>query len=284
MKHTEFQWFAMDGKLVYAQMWQPDAKPKAVIILVHGMGEHSGRYQHVAEFFVARQFAVLGFDLRGHGRSEGKRGHASLDILHSQIDKAVEEAGKRFSGIPKFIWGHSLGGNLVINYALTRYPRVLGLIVTSPWLKLDTPVPSSKLILAKVMSNIWGGYTESNGLDANQLSHDKAVIDAYVKDPLVHDKVSVRLFMDGQQSAEYSLAKASSLKVSMLLMHGSEDKITSPSGSREFAQKADDYVDYKEWEGLFHETHNEPQKDEVLEFAYNWMLEQLRIDKKVVTL
>ncbi len=275
MKHTEFEWYGADGMPIFAQTWQPDNNLdlKAVICLVHGMGEHSGRYEHLAKFFANKNYAVIAFDHRGHGKSDGKRGHvASYQILLDQVDRALEETSKRFPGAAKFIYGHSMGGNVVINHALTRNPRVLGVIASAPWLRLPEPVPPKKIWQARLMKMLWGSYTESNRLDTSLLSRDPKVIEAYEIDELVHDKISVRFFLGCHQAAVNSLYNAGSLYVHMLVMHGSEDGITDPSGSQDFCAKAGEgMADLKIWEGLYHELHNEPEQQEVFEYVLDWM-------------
>ncbi|MGB1205891.1 MAG: lysophospholipase [Chitinophagales bacterium] len=281
MKHTAFNWYGPDGQLVFAQTWQPDNnfKLRGVICLIHGLGEHSGRYEQFANFFIKKDFAVIACDLRGHGQSEGKRGHVSaFHLLLNQIDKLLEEASKKFRSIPRFVYGHSMGGNVVINHALTHNPRIKGVIVSAPWLRTVAAIPSSKLLVAKIANIVWGSYTESNGLDLTQLSRDPQVAKDYEADPLVHDKISASLFSQGTQHANESMAIADQLDIPMLLMHGTKDGITDHTASVEFAQKAPKYVTFKEWKGLYHELHNEPEKNEVLEYVLTW------IDKRLATL
>ena len=123
MQHIEFTQQAPDGVQFYFQGWQPETPPKAVVCLVHGLGEHSGRYAHVAAALNDAGYALLGFDLRGHGKSGGPRGHTpSYETLMDDIGRLLAEAAQRYPGQPQFLYGHSLGGNLVLNYALRRKP------------------------------------------------------------------------------------------------------------------------------------------------------------------
>ncbi|MGB2782801.1 MAG: alpha/beta hydrolase, partial [Atribacterota bacterium] len=117
MKHTEFKLKTFDGLLLFGQSWQPESKPKAVICLVHGLGEYSGRYTHVADALTLAGYALISFDLRGHGKSEGPRGHTpSYEALMKDISSLLEVTNKQFPQLPSFLYGHSLGGNLVLNY------------------------------------------------------------------------------------------------------------------------------------------------------------------------
>ena len=139
MKERIFELRCRDGSRRYAAEWEPadEGRPRGVIALVHGMGEHVGRYRHVAEMFTEAGYAVIGFDQVGHGRTEGKRGHTkSYPALLDGIDAMLAEAKKRFPGAPIFLYGHSMGGNVTLNYVLRRKPGIVGAIVTGPWLRL----------------------------------------------------------------------------------------------------------------------------------------------------
>jgi alpha-beta hydrolase superfamily lysophospholipase len=281
MQHTEYNWYGTDGKMVFAQTWHPEKEISlvltGVVCLIHGLGEHSGRYEHVARFFTQHNFAVIACDLRGHGQSEGARGYVrSFDVLLDQVDKLLEESSKRFPGVPKFIYGHSMGGNIVISHALTHNPRVKGVIASAPWLRASVPVPAIKLLMARVANLVWGGYTEDNQLNTSALSHDPAVVEAYELDPLVHRRISARLFFSGVEYGKMCLAEAAKLRIPMLVMHGSGDTITDHEASREFVERAGRGVSLKIWEGLFHEIHNEPEHVNVLQHMLDWMQERLK--------
>ncbi len=278
MKHAEFNWYAPDGQQIYGRVWAPPSGTniQAVIILVHGMGEHSGRYQHFAEFFTDRDFAIVSFDLRGHGKSEGKRGHVSnYEVLLSLVDRCLEESSKRFPGEKKFVYGHSMGGNIAISHTMMHNPRILGTIASAPYLRTPMPISSFKLMQAKFMNKLWGSYAENNQIDTSQLSRDEQIVKAYENDDMVHPKISVRFFMGATMAADHCLNNASQLNIPMLIMHGTSDTITSFDASREFAEKAPN-VTFKPWKGMYHEIHNEPEKEEVLNYAHEWMMERLK--------
>lgn len=276
--HETHQWQGADGKAVFGQIWQPEAdtKVRAVICLVHGLGEHSSRYKHFAQFMGQKGIAVVAADLRGHGQSEGRRGDvAAFSVFYDQIDQLLAEADRRFSGLPRFIYGHSLGGNIVTNYTLLRRPRVNGVIVSAPWLRTPQPVPAAKMQLAKMMRYIYGGYREDNGLNVGQLARVPAVVEAYKNDPLVHRQISVRLFWEGYNAGQYALAHAQDLQLPMLLMHGTADGMTDHLASREFAAQNPRFVTYKEWEGFYHELHNEAEQNEVMQTVVGWIEKRL---------
>ncbi|GAG77006.1 unnamed protein product [marine sediment metagenome] len=146
MKHSEFEFKTFDGLSLFAQSWQPESQPQAVICLIHGMGEHSGRYAHVADRLTKAGYTIFTFDLRGHGKSEGPRGHTpSYEALMQDISSLLEVANKQFPQLSSFLYGHSLGGNLVLNYILRHQPQLEGVIVSDPWLRLAFEPPRFKL-------------------------------------------------------------------------------------------------------------------------------------------
>lgn len=249
----------------------PGEDTKGVIIFVHGLGEHIQRYAYWADLFKKEGIAFTGLDLPGHGRSEGRRGNIkNYTQVSEMIDIMIKTSARTFPGVPIYIYGHSLGGGIVLDYILRRKPIINGAIVTSPWLRLSFEPSNSKLLLASFMRLLIPGLIQPSGLIVEHISHDKEVVEKYKKDPLVHGKISVSLFHSAMSAAKYSLEHASELKVRTLLMHGSDDKICSPDGSREFAGKSG-MVELKIWEGGYHELHNEPFKEEVFEYIMNWI-------------
>ena len=273
MQHVEFAQQAPGGVRFYYQSWQPDSPPTAAICLVHGLGEHSGRYAHVADALTQAGYALLAFDLRGHGLSGGGRGDApSYEVLLDDIARCLDEAAARFPGKPRFLYGHSLGGGLVLNYALRRRPSLAGVVASSPWLRLAFAPPTAKLALARAMGRVLPAFAQSNGLDPADLSHDPDVVRSYEIDPLVHDRITARLAVSTLDAGEWALAHASEFTLPLLIMHGSADRITSAEASREFARQVPRDCTFKLWEGLDHETHNEPEKSQVLQFVINWLM------------
>lgn len=272
MKHFESNWQNKDGLNFYIQGWEPEKKPKAVIALVHGFGEHTGRYAHVGDPFNKAGYALIGFDLRGHGKSGGARGHTpSYDALMDDIADFMALIKKRYPAIPRFLYGHSMGGNQVLNFCLRYKPDVVGVIATGPWLKLAFDPPALQVTLAKTMGHIAPSFTQNSPLDTSALSHDQKVVDAYNTDPLVHSKISARLFVGIYESGLWALEHADEFSVPLLLMHGTADRITSCAASAEFAKRAGKIVTWHAWEGLYHEIHNESEKAEVLNYMIHWM-------------
>ena len=272
MQHFEFGWQTEDELQLYAQGWQPETEPKGLVCLVHGLGEHSGRYEHLTAFLSQAGYALLAFDLRGHGKSEGQRGHApGYEALLDDIAHLLEEAAVRYPDCARFLYGHSLGGNLVIEYALRRHPPLAGVIATGPALRPGFEPPAWKLTLGKIMYNLWPTLTMSNELDRQGLSRDPEVVRAYNEDPLVHDRLSARLGMDMLQSGLWSLEHAAEFPLPLLLMHAGADRLTSAQASREFAAQAGNRCTLRIWDGFYHEIHNEPEKEEMFGYLLEWL-------------
>jgi alpha-beta hydrolase superfamily lysophospholipase len=272
MKTEEFKLQSSDGLGLFACTWLPDGEMRAMLCLVHGLGEHCGRYLHVARRITAAGFGVLAFDLRGHGKSEGPRGYIpSYDALLDDISLALKECAARSPAKPHFLYGHSLGGNLVLNYALRRKPDVRGVIATSPGLRTAFTPPPVKLALGRIMYPIWPGLILPSGLELKALSRDARVIEAYNADPLVHDRLSVRLGVDLLANGEWALSHAAQLATPLLLMHGDADRLTSAAASREFASHTGELCTLKIWPGGYHEMHNEPEQEQVIETMLGWM-------------
>jgi alpha-beta hydrolase superfamily lysophospholipase len=164
-----------------------------------------------------------------------------------------------------------MGGNLVLNYALRRRPRLNGVVVTAPWLRLVTPPPLLQVRLLGLVDRLYPQLSFSNRLDPLTLSRDPAVVRAYQTDPLVHDRISTRLFLNIDQSGQWALANAHEFPLPLLLIHGSADRLTSAEASRQFAAQIPEKCQFKLWPGLYHEPHNEPEQAEIFSFIIDWL-------------
>jgi acylglycerol lipase len=271
--HIDSTWHTPDGCQLFVQSWGPEGGARAIVCLVHGLGEHSGRYAHVAAALCSAGYTLFAFDLRGHGRSEGLRGHTpSYDRLMDDIHEFLGKASARYPGKPRFLYGHSLGGSLVLNYVLRRKPRLAGVIATSPGLRPAIAPPGWKLTTGRLMYKVRPTFQMPNGLDLGGLSHDPAVIRAYTADPLCHDRLSAQLGLDILSSGEYALTQANRFPLPLLLMHGNSDRLTSCTATRDFAAALPgDRCTFREWDGCYHELHNEPQQADVLRTIITWL-------------
>ena len=272
MEAFEWSFNTTNGLDLFARGWAPKGRPKGVLALVHGLGEHCGRYAHVGAALADKGYALLGFDLRGHGKSGGQRGHTpTYDTLLNDITVFLQQVEERYPDLPRFLYGHSLGGSVVLNYALKRKPDLHGVIATAAWLKLAFTPPAAKVMLGKLMNNIAPGFTQANGLDTTALSRDSEVVSNYVNDPLVHNKISARMFIGIYENGLWALEHAAEFPLPLLLMHGTNDQIISVEGSKEFAAKMGSKATLKLFNGLYHEIHNEPEKAEVFKEMVDWL-------------
>ena len=270
MSAAPYKWKSSDGKEIYGHNWKVE-NPWAVIVLVHGMGEHCHRYEHVAKAFNEAGYSVYSFDHRGHGRTEGKKGHTpSYDHLLNVVDDVLKLAKKDNGDKPVFLYGHSMGGNVVVNMALRRKPEIKGVIASSPWLKLAFEPPALQVMLAKVVKGLLPGLTQPSKLDVNSISRDKEEVKKYSNDPLVHDRISTIFFLSVHEAGLYALDHAKEFEYPLYIFHGSDDKLTSHDASKEFAGAVPNST-WKSWEGLYHECHNEPEQDEVIKEMIEWV-------------
>ncbi|MEZ4921345.1 MAG: alpha/beta hydrolase, partial [Saprospiraceae bacterium] len=228
---------------------------------------------HVGEWYNKHQLAVTGIDLQGNGRSGGKKGHIrNLDAFFDDIELLINHTQKLYPSVPLILYGHSMGGNLVLNYMLRRKdPTVQLLIVSAPWIRLAFPAPKAKILAGRVLHRIVPKLRLPTGLAVHFLSKDQAVVDMYRFDPYVHDQLSTRAGISMLTASEWLDAYKGTLPTPTLIMHGSEDKITSPEASEEFAGRVQGDVRFKSWEGLYHEIHNEVEKEEVFNFTLKWL-------------
>ncbi len=276
MGQKEIEIRTEDGLHLRGFDWRPEGDPLAAVCLVHGIGEHVGRYAHVVAALNQAGFAVVGLDLRGHGRSDGPRGFTpSFDAYLDDMDLLLGEARSRYPGAPVVLFGHSLGGLLMLYYPLRRDVKVAGVVASSPQLRLAFKPPAWKTTMGRLMFNLWPAFNMPSGLEQAALSRDAQVVRAYAADPLVHDRVSARLGIGLIDLGQWVIDHASEFSLPLLVYNGSQDRLTSADACREFAAKVPGDCTLKIWEGLYHETHNEPQKAEVIAFMLDWLKRHL---------
>ncbi len=276
MKHEEYSWKTFDGVDIFAQSWAPDRGAKAAVALVHGLGEHAGRYQAIVERFPAAGYALNAFDLRGHGRSAGPRVYApSFEALMRDIDHHLEETRARFPRLPVFLYGHSLGGEQVLYYALSRSPSLAGVIASSPLLGLGTPLSPVKIAAGKLLSHIAPKMVFSSEVPWDGLSRDAALVETTKKDPLYKTGVTTRLGAEFLDAQEWITAQKS-FPLPLLVMQGTDDHHVSPKTTIDWATQLSGAVTLKVWEGGKHELHNDIEKSKVIDFMIAWMAERAR--------
>jgi alpha-beta hydrolase superfamily lysophospholipase len=263
-----------DGVALHWRGWVPD-EPSGLILFVHGMGEHSGRYERPAGYFSGRGLACYGVDLRGHGLSDGPRGHADrFDDYLTDLGAALALVRGLHPAMPCAVAGHSMGGLVAIRHALEHPGVVEGYVVTSPGLGAHPSFEPGafKKALARLLSRVAPKAAIPSNLDASGLSHDPAVVEAYLADPLVGRKVTARWYAGITAAIADTLGRAPDLKVPMLLMQAGDDRIVDGQAVRRWAALAPpEVLEYVEWEGFYHELYNEPDAPRVFRKAAAWL-------------
>lgn len=268
----EYFWKNKAGLSIFSACWECPS-PRAVVAMVHGQGEHIGRYAHLAKRFNAAGMVFWGHDQQGFGKSEGKRGHApNLNAYLDDIGLLIDHITEKFPGLPVYLYGHSMGGNVTLNYLLRRNDhRISAMIATGPWIRLAFTAPAWKLALGKMLRSIVPALSLPSELDTKLLSRDPEIVRIYNNDPLVHDRVSAAGGMALVDGAAWLNTYTGPTPCRTLLMHGAADGITAMSGTRDFAGRLQGDVTLKIWEGLFHEIHNEPEQQTVFDFTLDWL-------------
>ena len=264
---------ASDGDNLAVQDWHlpHDVKPRASVLLVHGLGEHAGRYDGLARLLNHWGFHVRGYDQYGHGQSGGVRG--ALPQSHRLLDDLadlVESTRRRQPGLPLLLLGHSLGGLVAAGFVARRIGAVDGLVLSSP--ALATRMNLLQRLLLAVVPRVAPNLTVGNGLDPDHLSHDPDVVQAYRDDPLVHDRISGRLARFLVDEAAVVHSRAPGWSVPTLLLYAGGDRLVDPRGSKAFAKAAPrDVVSAHCFEGAYHEIFNEPQAQPVFVRLQQWL-------------
>ena len=273
MKHVEGSFKGVRNANIYQQAWLPDEEAKAVVLVVHGLGEHSGRYMNVVNAVVPRGYAVYALDHIGHGKSEGgrevvERFEDYTDTLTIYLARVKDqEAGK-----PVFLLGHSMGGLIASYYLLDHQDAFRGAVISAPSVKIGDNVSNVTILMSKVLSAV-APRMGVLALDAGNISRDPEVVRAYVDDPLVfHGKTPARLAAEMLKAIMRVTAEAGTIRLPLLIVQGSEDKLVDPGG----AQMLYDTVSspdktLKIYEGMFHEVCNEPECALVLEDIASWL-------------
>lgn len=256
----------------------PHPAAQAVILMTHGLGEHSGRYQHVVNAFLEKDLAVVRFDWRGHGRSDGRRGHAAgYRYMLDDLSLMYRLTRERFPDLPVMLFGHSLGGNLAINWLLRRPAEATGItgaVLSSPWFTLTKQPSAMKVGVIRSLSVLWPSLLIPAGFRPRKLTRNPIAIAAYEHDPLIHRNASVRLISDAYFAGLWALDHAAECRLPILATHGTADSVTSPSGTELFCQRTP-HAELILFDDLVHEPHNEPEWPIVVEEVRSWMLRQL---------
>lgn len=254
----------------------PASHAKASIVLIHGTGEHHGRYQHVADYLNRHGFSVYSGDMPGWGRSPGLKGHVDcfgdyLEAVKEWVDEVVE---KNPEGHPIFILGHSVGGLIVTRFVqqYAERERLAGVILSSPCLQLKVPVPGWKATLAHMLNQVWPTLRLPNEITPQMVTRDASVREQYRTDPNNYAKVSIRWFNELQTAMRQAWAERDQLDLPLLVLQAGDDWLVDPDAVERFVQQLS-LADKKLviYPGLYHELFNEPERETVLRELVEWL-------------
>ncbi len=270
-----------DGTKLFFRHFPAEPETRAGMVIVHGLCEHSGRYRRLARRLSQKGISVTAFDNRGHGLSGGKRGHVSRfsDYILDLSEVLGKCRGELSENTPLLLLGHSLGGLIVLNFA-QQYPELISAVTaSSPALATAEEIPRAKAVPGKIMSAIWPSLTFDNGLVPQHLSHDESVVQDYINDPLVHRRVSARLFTEMTDAMTTTFRNAALINLPVLMQVAGADRLVDPEGSREFFNRVaaeDKTLHY--YEGMFHEIYNEEQdrRQRVINDLEDWLLKHIK--------
>jgi alpha-beta hydrolase superfamily lysophospholipase len=277
MEHREGQFAGVGNLSLYYQCWRPEERTRAVLAIVHGLGEHSARYDNVVGSLVPRGYAVYGFDLRGHGRSPGKRGYINhLAEFRGDVGAFLDLVRTQEPAVPLFLMGHSLGGLIVLNYVLHDRPEGLSGIIASGPALAQTGISPFLMLLSRVLSRVLPDMSVKTGLDANAISRDPDVVKAYQDDELVHGLGTPRLGTEAAHAQTWTREHASDWTLPLLVLHGGDDEIIPPACSRAFFEQVPVGDKQRiEYEGGFHEPHNDVNHLQVTNDLESWLAAHL---------
>ena len=273
MKHAEGKFTGSNELNLYWQSWIPDGAPVAVLLVVHGLAEHSGRYTNPVNYFVPKGYAVYSFDLAGHGKSDGKRGYVErftnyVDDVKTYYD-IVKQQNK---GTKIFLVGHSMGGTIATAYAIKHQDELNGLILSGAVLKAGASITKATMTMAKLLSVLLPKMGVSK-LDASAVNRDKTEVDAYLRDPLNYTgKISARLGAELLNEIQSLPAQISKITLPILIMHGSADRLSDPASSKTlFDGGSSKDKTLKYYEGFYHEIFNDAQRQQVFADMEEWL-------------
>jgi alpha-beta hydrolase superfamily lysophospholipase len=275
MEHIEGRFTGCKGLDLYYQCWLPEEDPRAILLVVHGWAEHSGRYINLVNHFVSKGYAICALDQRGHGKSEGMAGYVErfsdyLEDLETFCDIARNEHGDTRI----FLIGHSMGAIIAIAYAATvdHQQDLSGLIVSGALIRPGSSLPSALIPLARIMSLVLPrlGVTI---LDASAISQDNSVVDAYINDPLVYrGRISCRLGAEMLETLRKLPSEIPQINLPILIMHGTADRLCNPEGSQIlYDTVGSNDRTLKLYDGFYHEIFNEPGYKQVLADTEEWI-------------
>jgi alpha-beta hydrolase superfamily lysophospholipase len=272
VRRTESHFRGAEGLCLFRRAWLP-AEPHHILALVHGLAEHSGRYEGFGSWFAERGHAVHAYDHRGHGRSQGRRCHVKrfreyLDDLDCLLERVREE----HPGIPITLVGHSMGGLVAVAYLLDRRPAIAAAVTSGAALGVGRGISRTRIAAARVLRRLLPRLAVQNGLDPDGLSRDPEVVRGYLEDPLVSRSITTSLAAELLDAVEDTASRAVEVAVPLLMLHGEEDPLCPPDASRAFFEGvAVGDKDLRIYPKLRHEIFNEPERERVFLDILDWL-------------
>jgi lysophospholipase len=270
---TQIETLLAGEVVLHVEHFRPSKPARLVLVAVHGFGAYCGLYRHVAGALLARGIAVTQFDCRGHGRSQGRRGHVDhFDDYHADLSLVVRRARELVPGVPWALMGHSLGGLIALHHVLRRQsqPQADQLVVVAPWLELKVSMP--KRAAAEVFARLKPTLTMSNGIKAEDVSRSPEVVANFFRDPLVHHVATAGWLASVLQTQAAVRAMGTQLQVPTLLLVAGQDRIVSSEATLAFAQKAGSLTEVRRYPALYHELFLEPEREQVVSDIADWLL------------
>jgi alpha-beta hydrolase superfamily lysophospholipase len=275
MYHQDGTFEGCDGSRLYYQSWHPDERVRAILVIVHGLGGHSGQFSHVVQAMVSKGYAVYGFDARGHGRSPGQRGYInSWSEFREDLRFFLKWIKLLEPEHPLFLLGHSVGSVIVLDYGL-RFPNeavdLQGVVLSAPILG-QTGVSPVKVAVGQLLSQVWPRFSLSTGLGLELGARNPTILAVYANDPLRHCRVSARFGTEFMKTVAWIHGHAVEWQVPLLILHGSGDRVALPDGGQRFFENAGcvdkerrDYAD------AYHELFDDLNYQEVLADLEEWL-------------
>ncbi|MCD4846802.1 MAG: lysophospholipase [Candidatus Aegiribacteria sp.] len=279
MQHCEFDFEGMNGISLYSQRWLPEVQPRAVLVIVHGVGEHSGRYMNIISHMVSNQICVYANDLRGHGNSPGQSGHINSWVEY-RIDllNFLNEVKAQQSGHPILLMGHSMGALIVLDFILSENEQLAGAIISGAPIEPEGVAKPYKVTLARILSRIHPRFTIDLGLDEDAISRIPSVVESYRNDPLVHGKVSARWGTEFLSTVKSVKMHGENISIPLLMIHGEADRLNSAEGAKKFFDRIrgcdKEFISYPSG---YHELHNDLDYEIVLSDILDWINRHVEI-------
>jgi len=273
MEHIDGRFKGAKNAGVYYQAWIPEGTIKAILLLVHGLGEYSGRFMNHVNYFVPLGYAIYGLDHLGHGKSDGEREVVDRFTDFTEPLKVYcQMIMKRHPDTPVFIFGHSMGGLITCSYLIDHQADFKGAILSAPAIKVSDSISPVAIAMGKILSWIMPKAGVLS-LDAAAISRDPDVVDAYINDPLVfHGRTPARLAAEILKTMMRVRSEMEKITLPLIIFQGSEDKLVDPQGARLLYSNAGSRdKTLKVYDGLYHEIHNEPERSIMFKDMEDWL-------------